>query len=62
MRTFYITRHQRGSTLFIALTFLVVISLMGLSGMQTATLQERMAGGERDYSIALQAAEMGLRR
>ncbi|MES2205720.1 MAG: PilX N-terminal domain-containing pilus assembly protein [Pseudomonadota bacterium] len=61
MRTFYITRKQHGSTLFIALTFLVVITLMGLSGMQTATLQERMAGGERDYSIALQAAEMGLR-
>jgi Tfp pilus assembly protein PilX len=52
---------QKGSVLFIALTFLVVITLMGLSGMQTATLQERMAGGERDYSIALQVAEMALR-
>lgn len=56
-----IRRQQNGSTLFIALTFLVVITLMGLSGMQTATLQERMAGSERDYSIALQAAEMALR-
>lgn len=62
MKMFYrIRKNQKGSTLFIALTFLVVITLMGLSGMQTATLQERMAGSERDYSIALQAAEMALR-
>jgi len=52
---------QRGVALLVALVFLVVLTILGLATMRGTTLQERMAGGSRDYNIALQAAEAALR-
>ncbi len=52
---------QRGVALLVALVFLIVLTLLGLATMRGTTLQERMAGGSRDYNIALQAAEAALR-
>lgn len=54
-------RHQKGMALIIALLLLVVITLVGLAGMQSTTLQERMSGNMYDRSLAMQAAEAALR-
>lgn len=52
---------QRGSALVIALVFLLLLTLIGVTAMQTTTLQERMSGNVRDRSLAFQAAEAALR-
>jgi type IV pilus assembly protein PilX len=52
---------QRGSALIVALVFLLAMTLIGVTGMQGTTLQERMAGNSRDRNLAFQAAEGVLR-
>jgi type IV pilus assembly protein PilX len=54
-------KEQRGVALLVALMFLIVLTLLGLAAIRGTTLEERMAGGSRDYNIALQAAEATLR-
>jgi type IV pilus assembly protein PilX len=52
---------QRGAALVISLILLLVMSLIGVTAMQSATMQERMAGNTRDRHLAFQAAEAALR-
>lgn len=52
---------QHGAVLIIALLLLLVMTLLGVSAMQTTTLEEKMAGNMRDRSVAFQAAETALR-
>ena len=52
---------QRGAVLIVALVLLLVLTLLGTAGMQDTAMEERMAGNFRDLSVALQAAEAGLR-
>lgn len=52
---------EQGSALVIALVMLVVLTLMAIAGMQTTSIQERMAGNLRDKNLAFQAAEAALR-
>ena len=54
-------QRQRGATLVVALIILVVLTLLGVTAMQGATMQERMAGNARDVNVAFQAAEAALR-
>ena len=56
-----ITRRQNGSALIVGVIFLLVMTMLGLTAMQTTTLEERMAGNMRDRGLAFQAAEMALR-
>lgn len=51
---------QRGAALAIALVLLLVMSLLGVSIMQTSGLQERMAGHSSNRALAFQGAEAGL--
>ncbi len=53
---------QRGAVLMISLIFLIVLTLLGLTASQSAILEERMSGNTRDRSVAMQSAEMALRR
>ena len=53
---------QKGAALIVALIFMVILAVIGVSSMQTATMQERMAGNAKDSSIAFQAAEAALRQ
>ena len=53
-------RRQQGVALFIALVVLLIITILGISGLQTTTLEERMAASARDRDIAFQAAEAAL--
>lgn len=52
---------QAGFSLFVVLIFMTVIMMLGITAMQAAGLQERMASHGRDRAIALQAAEGALR-
>lgn len=53
-------RRERGVALFIALVVLLIITVLGISGLQTTTLEERMAASARDRDLAFQAAEAAL--
>lgn len=52
---------QRGATLIISMIFLLILSIIGLSGMEVTGLEERMAGNMRDKNMAFQSAEAALR-
>lgn len=52
---------QRGSTLVISLMILIVMTLIGLTGIASSTMEEKMAGNTRDQALAFQAAEAALR-
>lgn len=47
--------------MIIALIFLVLMTLVGTAAMRTSTMQERMAGTQRDWNLAFQATEAALR-
>ena len=52
---------QRGAVLVISLLILLIMTLIGITGMQTSVLEERMAGNYRDIALAFQASETALR-
>lgn len=52
---------QRGSALIIALIFLLLMTLIGVTAMQGTTQQETMAGNARQRNLAFQASEAALR-
>ncbi|MBQ0758328.1 MAG: hypothetical protein KBT72_01635 [Zhongshania sp.] len=54
-------RVQRGAALIISLVFMLILTIIGAASMQSATLQERMAGNARNVDQAFQAAEAALR-
>ncbi len=54
-------RQQSGAALVVSLIFLVILTLLGLTAMQTGILEERMAGNTRDRNLAFQAAEAAMR-
>ena len=51
----------KGAALITSLVFLIIITMIGITGMQTTTMQQRMAGNSRDREVAFQAAEAMLR-
>jgi len=54
-------RRERGAALIVALLFLVILAMLGVSSMSNTALEEKMAGNSRDQNIALQATEAALR-
>jgi type IV pilus assembly protein PilX len=52
---------QQGVTLIVALIFLAILTLLGITVARTTSLEERMAGNTRDRDIAFQSAESALR-
>lgn len=53
-------RRQRGAALVIGLLLLVVITVLAISGMNTAATELAMARNDQAYEDAFQAAETGL--
>lgn len=53
-------RGQNGAALIVSLLILVVLTLLGLTAMGTATLEEKMSGNQRDHDVAFEAAEGAL--
>lgn len=58
---YFALRRQQGMSLVIALIFLIVLTILGLVSIRSSTLQERMAGNDRDRALAFEAAEAALR-
>lgn len=56
-----VRKSERGAALLVALIMLLLITILGVSAMQTTTLEEKMAGNLRDRHVAFQAAEAALR-
>jgi type IV pilus assembly protein PilX len=52
---------ERGVVLVIALIFLAVLTMLGISAITSTAQEEKMARYSRDYNVALQAAEAALR-
>lgn len=56
-----IRRNQSGATLITGLIALLVLTVVGVAGMQVSTLEERMAANARRRDMAFHAAESALR-
>ena len=54
------SRTQAGAALVVGLVLLVILTLLAISGMTTATTELTMAGNEQYQTAAFQAAETGI--
>lgn len=54
------TSRQRGAVLVMALVILLVMTILGVTIMNTASLEARMAGNTQETNRAFHAAESGL--
>lgn len=54
-------KFQSGVVLFISLIMLLLLTLIGVTSVQTTILEEKMAGNMRNRNLAFQAAEAALR-
>ena len=54
-------RRQQGTVLAISLIILLLLTLIGVTAMQTTTMEERMAGNMLDVNRSFQAGEAALR-
>lgn len=52
---------QRGAVLFVALVFLILLTLLGLAASSNSVLQERMTGGVRNRQLAMFGSESASR-
>ena len=52
---------ESGAVLVVSLIMLLLLTLIGVTAMQTTSLEEKMAGNLRDKNLAFQAAESALR-
>ena len=56
-----VSRHQQtGAALVVSLLLLVIITVLAVSGMNTATTELALARNDQNYEYAFQAAETGL--
>jgi type IV pilus assembly protein PilX len=55
------TRYQGGAVLLTSLIFLLLLTFIGLSSLQNASLQEKMAGSLKLRNESFQTAEAALR-
>ena len=53
-------KRQQGAVLIVGLLLLVVITILAVSGMNTATTELAMARNDQTYENAFQAAETGI--
>ncbi|WP_251280312.1 pilus assembly PilX family protein, partial [Enterobacter hormaechei] len=60
-RRFQGRTQQRGAVLYVALMLLILLSLIGVVGMQVASMQERMSSNYRAANVAFQASERAVR-
>jgi type IV pilus assembly protein PilX len=52
---------EKGAVLIFSLVILVVLTLIGVSAMQVANMEEVMAGNMKDCNLGFQAAEASIR-
>jgi type IV pilus assembly protein PilX len=61
LQKIYAAKFQRGVSLVLVMVFLVILSILGITAMQSSTLSARVARNEADRNVAFQAAEAALR-
>ncbi len=61
MSSMDLKQRQRGMALLVSLVFLLLLTLIGLSSMQSATLQEKMTSSVMQRNQSFQIAEAALR-
>jgi type IV pilus assembly protein PilX len=54
-------KEQQGAALIVSLLMLTVLTLLSISAMNSAALQERMSGHLRDSQLAFESADAALR-
>lgn len=54
-------KSQRGATLLVALVLLLIITILAISSIREAALEERIVGNVRDQQAAFNGAESALR-
>ncbi len=52
---------QQGAILIVSLLILLVLTMIGITGTRTTTMEEKMVGNMRQQSISFQAAEAAIR-
>src|SRR3569623_1048688 len=52
---------QAGAVLIVSLLMLLIMTLLGITAMNSTTLEEKMAGNMRDRNTAMQASEAALK-
>jgi type IV pilus assembly protein PilX len=60
MKHYKLQNNQNGAALVVGLVLLVVVTVLAVSGMNTATTELAMARNNQNYENAFQAAETGL--
>lgn len=60
MKPISLPKKQQGAALVVGLVLLVVVTVLAVSGMNTATTELAMARNDQNYENAFQAAETGL--
>lgn len=60
LKAYAVAPQQRGASLIVVMMVLTVVSLLGIAGIQIATMSERGARNDRDMQVAWQAAEAAL--
>ena len=60
MKNISLQRNQDGAALVVGLILLVVVTVLAVSGMNTATTELAMARNDQNYENAFQAAETGI--
>ena len=60
MKLYSMPKRQEGAALVVGLILLVVVTVLAISGMNTATTELAMARNDQNYENAFQAAETGL--
>ncbi len=56
-----LNKRQQGVALFMSLVMLLILTLLGLSSIQSTSMQERMSRNARDSNLAFQGAESAIR-
>lgn len=52
---------QQGAVLVVSLLILLILTILGVSSMQSSTLEEKMASNSRDRNVGFQSAEAAVR-
>ena len=55
-------KHEKGAALIVGLVLLLVLTVLGVSGINMATLELQMTGNTQAAEFAFQAAETGIDR
>ena len=53
-------QRERGAVLIVSMIFLIIMTLLAVTGMTTTSLEEKMASNSQESTRAFQAAETGL--